>query len=423
MTRKDYLELHWKKYPEMPAKSLCYGRIQAVLNDKLELLRQSEILSVELDLSLHPQCFFQVGDLVAQTEKKDWILLAPSIKKASLGGQLVKSKIQETNPELLKLWSLYLTKVRSYFVSQNFIEVQTPSLVSCPGTEPALEAFKTEFVFGDKKQTLYLPTSPELNLKKALSQGLEKIFEIRSCFRNSEITERHQSEFMMIEWYRAFANLNSIREDVISLIQFLNQDSELIIQFQKCSQTTMNAPRGISIKTVRELFEEQKINLHPQMNLQNYKDLLSKTQLKIQGDLTIDDCFFLLMGELIEPNLNGKDLVFVEQYPPFQAALARMNEEGWGERFEVYWQGLEIANAFHELNDPTLQREQAHGDLSKKKSEGKTAIPLDEDFFSALDFGIPPSGGIALGLDRLFMALFQFEDIRVGKLFSYNFNA
>ena len=120
--------------------------------------------------------------------------------------------------------------------------------------------------------------------------------------------------------------------------------------------------------------------------------------------------------ERIESQLPPDDLVFVEKYPPYQAALARLTEDGWGDRFEVYWRGLELANAFHELNDPIIQRLRANNDLKKKKELGKDLVDLDEEFFQCLEAGMPPSGGIALGVERLYMAfknISQLSDVRI----------
>ncbi len=128
---------------------------------------------------------------------------------------------------------------------------------------------------------------------------------------------------------------------------------------------------------------------------------------------------FLIFMEKIESQLPQDELIFVEKYPPYQAALARLTEDGWGDRFEVYWKGLELANAFHELNDPSIQRRRSEEDLQKKKDLHKEAVSLDEEFFQCLEAGMPPSGGIALGVERLFMALFDIKTIKDLRVFSF----
>jgi lysyl-tRNA synthetase class 2 len=109
----------------------------------------------------------------------------------------------------------------------------------------------------------------------------------------------------------------------------------------------------------------------------------------------------------------------VEKYPPSQAALARWTAEGWGDRFELYWKGFEICNAFHELNDPVEQRRRMQIDLNEKKRLAKTELPMEEDFLLHLEQGMPPSAGIALGLERLFMAMHEVAEIRELRLFPY----
>ncbi|MGZ5279762.1 MAG: amino acid--tRNA ligase-related protein, partial [Pseudobdellovibrionaceae bacterium] len=315
-------------------------------------------------------------------------LLAPALKEP---------RLLSSNAEIQRRWFDFLFQVRSFFAGKGFQEAQTPSLVRCPGTEPFLDVFSVG--------SFYLPTSPEIHLKKMLAGGYEKIFEIRPCFRKGEISERHQPEFWMLEWYRSFVDLEQIIQDSLHLIQYLGGEVS-----------------GFQRKTMAQLFQEKlNFELTPKTSIQDLKILAEQIGLgdAVRDFQIWDDVFYLIFIEKIEPFLDSEHPLIVEKYPPSQAALARLTPDGWGERFELYWKGFEIANAFHELNDPEIQRSRTAQDLALKKALEKEVPPLDEEFFDALLSGLPPSGGIALGLERLFMCLNKVTDIKTLRVFPY----
>lgn len=339
----------------------------------------------------------KVNDWIAVDENNQLVKVV-----ASKAAPLSKSATRDT----LKKWSLFLRQTRNFFDSKDFLEIHTPSLVLCPGTEPSLESFSTEIKLGSKNQKVFLPTSPELHLKKALTMGFERIYEVAKCYRNNEVTEIHQPEFWMLEWYRSYANLFDLQSDVVKLVYSL------------CEVFKVQKP-DVRNFSIRQLFKKHlDFDLTASTSIDELKALAIKLDLRVTETFSIDDIFFLLMLEKIEPNLPKDCLVFVEKYPPYQAALARKDSEGWAERFEVYWKGMELANAFDELNNPLEQRQRAQEDISKR--EGKNPIGLDEEFFKALDSGMPPSAGIALGLERLFMAICGIKKIGEVRLFPIN---
>lgn len=306
--------------------------------------------------------------------------------------------------ETLQKWNQFLMAIRSFFLHKNFLELQTPSLVVCPGTEPTLESFETTLKLGSSSEKRFLPTSPELHLKKALTLGFDRIFEVAKCYRNAEVTDLHQPEFWMLEWYRSFANLFDIEKDCVELIHFC------------ADHLQVERPQGVECVSIPWLFKKYlQVEITPSTSRDEYYQIAKSQGLNVRDDYSIDDLFFLLMLEKIEPQLNPEKLTFVEKYPPFQAALARKDEKGWSERFEVYWKKMELANAFDELNDPKEQKQRASEDLQKR--EGRNPIALDEEFFMALESGMPPSAGIALGLERLFMALTGIQKIQDLRLF------
>lgn len=413
MTREDFLSNVWKRYPVAPKNSALLGRIGEIVGSEANvtvILERNKVTQRQSFRALNLQgapatsslteilTLLRAGDLVAISAEGMITLLAP---------QLTPLPSRTFDPRVLELWQRYMRFVREFFQARGFIEVATPSLVVCPGTEPTLSPFETEFIRGSRREKLYLPTSPELHLKKALALGAEKIFEVRSCFRNEEVTEIHQPEFTMIEWYRAFAELAEIRKDVEELVSFL---VERIPEFK--------APKSTEIASVRALFQKHCGNdFRPETSREELKTLASALQVDVTSATTIDDYFFLIFLEKIENSFNPETLNFVENYPPYQAALARVSEEGWGERFEMYFRGLEICNAFHELNDPQIQKARFQQDLEKKRALGKEAVPLESEFMACLEAGMPPASGIALGIDRLFMALSGIQNIAATRVF------
>lgn len=329
--------------------------------------------------------FLAVGDWIGFSENgsPEILLLAPALKAP----RKVQFQVSE-----LKAWSLFLNQVRTYLNELGFLEVQTPTLVECPGTEPFLDPMAC----GEK----FLPTSPELHLKKALSMGLGPLYEIRPCFRSGEFSERHRPEFWMLEWYRPFENLDQIQRDLVGLIEHVSGET-----------------LSYEVKSMRDLFQEQlDFKLVPQTTQAELIQLCEKLGLRPAPGEPWDDTFNLVFVDRIEADLGKERALFLKDYPSEMAALARLTPEGWGDRFEFYWKGMELANAFHELNDPAEQRRRAQQDLQKKRQVGRSPIRLDEDFFSALEEGMPPSSGVALGLDRLFMCLSpkrKFSDFRI----------
>ncbi len=316
--------------------------------------------------------------------------------------------IENFNIKRSKEWQLFLSLIRKTFQVLDFMEVQTPTLIQAPGTEPHLDVFSTTFKMGSTEKTLYLPTSPELHLKKMISLGWQRIYEFKTCFRNGEISEHHQPEFMMLEWYRAYNNLDKIIKDIQGILNYL-----------KLHWPTPVIGHGpLEVVTVADLFLEfYKFTLTPKTTRAELVELCQQNKIPIQDSDTWDEVFFRLFLEKIEPTLGHQAPTIVKFYPPTQAALARLTPDGWADRFEFYWKGLEIANAFHELNDPYEQELRFKKDLEEKVKNGHEKTPIDEEFLKALRSGFPPTAGIALGLDRLFMALTDIKDIRRTRAF------
>lgn len=206
----------------------------------------------------------------------------------------------------------------------------------------------------------------------------------------------------MLEWYRTYANLEVIIEDIQGLLNHL-------IEWQVFPQ------QDVLLKqvTMKELFQRfLDFDLQSDTDRRQLLQECEKWQIPVTGDELWNDLFHLLFLIKIEPLLSEMGPLIVKNFPPSQAALARLTESGWADRFEFYWQGLEIANAFNELNDPEEQLRRCYRDNREREDRGRQPLPLDTDFIQALKNGMPPSGGIALGLERFFMAGLGYHDIR-----------
>lgn len=390
MNRDQFLKSKWEPYPTAPASHQIKGRV--------DRLSQTYQIPEEWRTVLKP------GDWIsAKTEGSqitELVLLAPDLSAA--GSKSVSDSVWQAHAQ----FQVYLRLVKDYFMKLNFHEVHTPTLVVSPGTEPYLDVFSTEFSCGRNTRKYYLPTSPELHLKKIMANRGENIFEVRPCFRNGELGALHQPEFWMLEFYRAFENLESIKQDIVGLVTYLAEKMNL------------SAPVRVSYKTMADLFlEKLNVGLTPQTTREDLLRLALEQKLRVDPETSWDDLFFFLFLEKIERFLPAEELLFLNKYPPSQAALARLTEDGWGDRFEVYWKGLELGNAFHELNDPKIQKQRFEQDLVRKRQLGKEPVAFDLDFLKALESGMPPSAGIAIGLERLFMALTGYREISDFRLF------
>jgi lysyl-tRNA synthetase class 2 len=313
-----------------------------------------------------------------------------------------------------------LEAVRRYFAEHEFVEVDTPALQVSPGLEPHLQAFATDL--RDPRDGMamprYLHTSPEYAMKKLLVAGLPRIWQLAHVFRNSERSATHHPEFSMLEWYRVGASYRDLMEECAALVRVCQEaaSAEALIWRGR----TADARREWQRVTVAEAFRAY-----------CGIDLLATTPDAPQPDTGLlaaaasgigidphpgDDweaLFFRIFLERIEPHLGLDAPTILYDYPVSMAALSRRSphDPRLAERFEVYVCGLELANAFGELTDPVEQRARFIADQARKQALYGHSYPIDEDFLAALDHGLPPCAGIALGFDRLVMLATGADDI------------
>jgi elongation factor P--(R)-beta-lysine ligase len=266
--------------------------------------------------------------------------------------------------ELSKIRHDFMRKIRSFFEERDFLEVQTPALVINPGLEPHLEYFSTQWVPSmqqGQKERFFLPTSPEYHLKKALGQGLPRVYEIAKSFRNGEISKRHEPEFLMLEWYRNPGNYREIAQDAFELISSLAEEFSPHPERWRLRDITVSEAfrhfAGVDLEALR-----------------------SKE--------TFEDDFHLILLEKIERKLGQDSIEFLWDYPMEMAALAKRKKENpqYCERFEIYWNGFELANAFGELTDPNEQKLRFLEDQKKRQQLYPNEIPpaIDEEMLDAL---------------------------------------
>ncbi|HSN83556.1 MAG TPA: EF-P lysine aminoacylase EpmA [Polyangiales bacterium] len=285
----------------------------------------------------------------------------------------------------LELRATAFGAIRRFFDERGFIEVDTPAVVPCPGLDVHLSAFEVRDPA--QRRVGWLATSPEYQMKRLLSAGAKRIFQLGRSYRAEEHGCHHEREFTMLEWYRAEASSDDVIADSEALVAFL---AELLADDDDASD--FYAPPWERV-TVEEALRQH-----------------AGAELKaLQDD---EERFFLTWAERVQPRLGLERPVVVTDWPSSMASLARIKPNGMADRFEVFIRGIEVCNGFGELTDPREQRERFERDQAERRTAGAPVYPIDERFLDALERGMPESGGNALGVDRLLMLLVGAESIQ-----------
>lgn len=289
------------------------------------------------------------------------------------------------SPQFYRLRSQFLQTIRNFLLSKNFCEVDTPIYKKFVGMEPYLDPFQVQSPDGREKG--YLITSPEYSLKMILSTGIGSIFEISHTFRSGEQgSPIHSAEFLMLELYAQGLDEKGLMDLIEAMLAHLDSEWQKF-GWEKLPRTRITNRELFHLHTGRGWTREELLGTLQERNLpHNPQD-------------RYEDLYYMVFLNCIEPNL-PKGLVFLYDYPPECAALARI-ENGVGRRFEMYWDGVELANAFYELSDPVEQRVRLIEEQGLRQSLGKEVFPIDEDFLRCLEIGFPPTSGVSIGLDRL----------------------
>ncbi len=313
--------------------------------------------------------------------------------------------------EFIKTRHLVVREIRRWFDQQDFIETETPLLVSAPSPEAQLFPVKTHKGF--------LITSPEYQMKRLLVGGFDKIFQISRCFRDNEKSPLHNPEFSMLEWYRTYQPLEKLMSDIEQFVLHLSDSVKSNLLYKKIPPPPW--PR----KSVSSLFkkhigikldgDETAYELRKKAEISGYENLFDDMpdSSKLTDSLAYEQTFFRIWS-YIQNKFSHSTPVFVFDWPLPLASLARKNltSQKFAERVELYVNCIELANGFAELTDPIEYHRRFEQDLQNRKSEGRENVPLDKMLLKSLEQGLPECSGMALGVDRLIMWLCGTDNIQ-----------
>ena len=302
-----------------------------------------------------------------------------------------------------------LAGVRRYFSENEALEVETPLLASATTPDPNIPSFSTATdtpgVSRRYHPSRYLSTSPEFAMKRLLAAGSGSIYQICKAFRQGEQGRLHNPEFTLLEWYRPGFDHHRLMDEVAALVTSLAKgyrtfEAEERLTYGDCFQRYLELdPYVADVSRLQACTEQQGLGAIAGL-----------------ADNDRDGWLDLLMSHCIQPHLGRNRLSFVYDYPASQAALAniRPGSPPVAERFELFMDGVELANGFHELQDAAEQRSRFDKELQRRQDNGLEDVLIDEYLLAALEAGLPECAGVAMGLDRLLLVLTdasQLEDV------------
>lgn len=299
--------------------------------------------------------------------------------------------------ELLRFRADRLAAVRQFFKEHHVLEVETPLLAHGGSVDPCLESLALEATTPAGREPLWLQTSPEFHMKRLLAAGSGPIYQIFRAFRDGERGKRHNLEFSLLEWYQPGYGLELLREECVELFE-----------------RVLQRPVQLRVHRYRELFQ-QYLGIDPfTTEDEKITTLAGEASGREMRGTDRDECLDLLFSHRIEPHLGGLTtwpvvvMDAVIDYPASQAALARKRRDPAdgvlvAARFELYWQGIELANGYDELCDAEEQATRFDADREARSQLGKPDVQADQHLLAAMAHGLPACSGVAVGLDRLIM--------------------
>ncbi|SJN57466.1 Elongation factor P--(R)-beta-lysine ligase [Vibrio ruber DSM 16370] len=294
----------------------------------------------------------------------------------------------------------FINAIRHFLTERGVLEVETPSMSLATVTDVHLQTFKSQFFGPDfaSGRDVYLMTSPEFHMKRLLAAGSGSIFQLCKAFRNEESGRHHNPEFTLLEWYRVGFDHHQLMDEMDDLLQgiLVCPPAQRITYQQVFAEHVGVCPLSGEMEELR-------------MKAQHFgfADIAEHEQDR-------DTLLQLLFSMVVEPAIGQTAPVFVYDFPASQAALARVSADDLrvAERFEVYFKGIELANGFHELDDPHEQLRRFEADNEQRLQMGLAPQPIDYHLIQALEAGLPHCAGVALGVDRLVMLALRQSHIQ-----------
>lgn len=302
--------------------------------------------------------------------------------------------------DALRLRAQINALIRRFFQQRQVMEVETPILSEAGNTDPNIASFHLEFSGRTDRasRTRWLRTSPEFGMKRLLAAGVGDCYELGRVFRDGEAGGRHNPEFTLLEWYRVGWDHHQLMDEVAALL--------------RAAMALVGRTMTVEIASYRDMYNRH-LDVDPMTDAESaLRAALGDIRIDPAG-LTRDDWLDLLMTHRIQPSFRADHLTVVHDYPASQSALARIRagDPPVAERFECYLGALELANGYHELTDAHEQRQRFDRDLGARAQRGEAVPPMDAKLLAALEHGLPQCAGVALGVDRLLMAMLGTDHI------------
>lgn len=323
------------------------------------------------------------------------------------------------NPESVKTFrqrSVIINALRQELNAQEFLEVETPML-----QRVSSGAVATPFATHHKslKQDMYLRIAPELNLKRLVVGGFERVYELNRCFRNEGLSPRHNPEFTMLEWYQAYSDFEGMMQMTEQLCRAAAEAVHGGLRFE-VFEREYDFSKSFRRLGMYEALKEAVPELPDAQALRELSTALEWAErlgVAVADDAGSGKLLLQMFENMVEPNLAQP--TFITDHPVEVSPLARRrNDDPWlAERFELFCNGWELANGFSELNDPQDQTERFHEQMRAREEGDAEAMQYDADYIQALEYGLPPTGGAGIGVDRLAMFLLNAASIRDVLLF------
>lgn len=318
--------------------------------------------------------------------------------------------VNEKSRKIFKIRSQIITLIRNFMIENNFMEVETPIMQIIPGGASA-RPFITHH--NTLNIDMYLRVSPELYLKRLVIGGFERVFEINRIFRNEGTSTRHNPEFSMIELYMAYADYYDLMKFTESLFRILTTKilGTNLVQY---NNTILNFKKPFEILSMKEAIKKYRLetNLSDLLEIKKTINIAQSVGITIQKNWGLGRIITEIFEKVVENKLIQP--TFITEYPTEVSPLARKNDINpeITDRFELFIGGQEIGNGFSELNDSEDQAKRFYNQLSLKNSNNNEWMFFDEDYITALEYGLPPTAGLGMGIDRIVMILTNTSTIK-----------